>query len=63
MRLELAAGTEVLTSDPFFTAVLEENLPVNKKYPTARAAKTSPMVINLSHLGSSMAAILPQTYN
>lgn len=40
-----------------FTALFEDNLPVSKKYPTAKAAKTSPIVINFSHLGSSMAEI------
>ena len=43
--------------------LLGDNLPLSKKYPTAIAAKTNPIVMNLSHLESSMAAILPQTYN
>ncbi len=34
--------------------LVEVNLPVNKKYPTAKADSTNPIVINLSHLGSSI---------
>lgn len=47
-----------------FTLVetLEENRPVNNIYPTASAASTNPIAMSLSHLGSSISAILPHNY-
>jgi len=37
-----------------FIDLVDANLPVSKKYPTASADNTNPIVINLSHLGSSI---------
>lgn len=54
---EVSTGPLVWDSTLF--AVFEVNLPLIKKYPTARAANTRPTVISLTHLLlSSMSAIL-----
>lgn len=43
-----------LTGFVGLVVLIDANLPVSKKYPTASADNTNPIVINLSHLGSSI---------
>ena len=52
------AGDPVWT----FLDLLSDNPPVSEKYPTAKAASTSPIVTSLNHLGVSIGAILSQDY-